>query len=95
MPELPEGVNRAELVDIVDDQHEDWGLLRKFRHDRVDHRVAIERGGSCSASGIRPGGRLADRVQNGEPELLGVLLVVRDRYEADPAILAGAVRPRT
>src|SRR4029077_13181749 len=36
-----------------------------------------------------------DRVQDGEPELLSILLVTGHRHEGDPAILAGSVRPRT
>ena len=82
-------------MEVVDDQHDDFGLFRELRDDCFDHRVAIERWGSRLGSGVSRGGRLADRVQNGEPELLGILLVARHRHECDPTILAGAVSPRT
>ena len=69
-------------------------VLGQFRYDRVDHHVAVEIGRSRLPSGIGRGVRLADRVQDGEPELLSILLVAGHRHEGDPAILARPVRPR-
>ena len=79
---------------IVYDQHHDSGRLREFRYDCVDHHVAVEIGRSRLPSGIGAGVRLTDRVQDGEPEQLSILLVAGHRHEGDRAILARTVTPR-
>ena len=78
-------------MEIVYDQHHASGRFREFRYDCVDHHVAVEIRRSRLPSGIRAGVRLTDRVQDGEPKLLSILLVAGHRYEGDPAILAHAV----
>ena len=34
-------------MEIVDDQHDDFGLLREIGDDRVDHRVASQPEQGC------------------------------------------------
>ena len=92
--ELGEGVSGTQLVEIVYDQHHDSGRFGQFRYDRVDHHIAVKIGRSRLPSGISNGVRLADRVQDGEPELLSILLVAGHRHQGDSAILARSVRPR-
>jgi hypothetical protein len=92
---LGEGVSGTQLVEIVYDQHNASGHFAKFGYDRVDHHFAGKRGRSHLPLGISDGVCLTDRVQDGEPELLSILLVTGHRHEGDPAILAGSVRPRT
>ena len=88
MLELGAGVSGAQLVEIVDHQHNDSGRFGQFRYDRVDHHIAVEIGRSGLPSGISAGIRSPDRLQDGEPELLRILLVAGHRHEGDPAILA-------
>ena len=88
MLELGEGVSGTQLVEIVYDQHNDSGRFGQFRYNRVDHHVAVKIGRSRLPSGISDGVRSTDRVQDGEPELLSILLVTGHRHEGDPAILA-------
>ena len=81
-------------MQIVYDQHHDSGLLGQFRRNRVDHHPAVKIGHSRLPCGISRGVRLTDGVQDGEPELLRILLVAGHRHEGDPTILALTVRPR-
>src|SRR5690348_11611356 len=91
---LGESASGTQLVKIVYDQHNDSVCFGQFRYDRVDHRVAVKIGRGHLPSGISDGVRLTDGVQNGEPELLSILLVTGHRHKGDPAIFAGSVRPR-
>ena len=81
-------------MEIVYDQHIDWGRFGEFRYDLVDDHIAVKNGRSGLTSGFSDRPRLTDRVQDREPELLSILLVTRHRQERDPAILARSVRPR-
>ena len=92
--ELGEGVGGAQLVEIVNHQHDGSGRFGQFRYDRVDDYIAIKIGRSHRRSGISDGIRSTDRLQDGEPELLSVLLVAGHRHEGDPAILVRPVGPR-
>ena len=94
MLELGAGVSGTQLVEIVDHQHNDSGRFGQFRYNRVDNHIAVEIGRSGLPSGISDGIRSPDRLQDGEPELLRILLVAGHRHEGDPAILARSVGPR-
>ena len=94
MLELGAGVSGTQLVEIVDHQHDDSGRFGQFRYDRVDNHVAVKIGRGGLPSGISDGVRSPDRLQDGEPELLRILLVAGHRHVGDPAVLARSVGPR-
>jgi hypothetical protein len=82
--ELGERAGGTQLVEIVDDQHHGSGLLRELGEDRVDERAAVDSGDRGPRPGLRRRvERLADRIQQGEPELLRVLLVARHGHGGD------------
>ena len=58
------------------------------------HRPPIEVGCPCYRFRTASCGRgLTDRAEQGQPELLGVVLVAWHRHESEPARLARAVGP--
>ena len=94
MLELGAGASGTQLVEIVDHQHNDSGRFGQFRYNHVDDRIGVKIGRSGRPSGISDGIRSPDRLQDGEPELLRILLVAGHRHEGHPAILARSVGPR-
>jgi hypothetical protein len=89
--ELLDGVGRTQLVQVVDHQDEGTGELGQFGAHPVDHGRGVEPGRRRRRLGSP--GRRTDRVQQGQPEQLRIVLVRPYRQERDRAILLH--RPRT
>ena len=92
--QLSERLRRGQLVQIVDDQDEAAALVGELREHPVDHRPPIEvgcRGWRFRAAG--GAGGLADRAEQGQPELLGVALVALHLQDGEPVRLTRTVGP--
>jgi hypothetical protein len=92
--ELGEGVRRVQLVEIVDDQHDPAPMVFECCHHPLDHRPPVEAGGGGGR--FRPAGgagAMTDRVQQGKPEQLGILLVALHLDHGEPMPLARTVGP--
>src|SRR5580704_17163804 len=74
--ELGERVRRGQLMQIINNQRDVATSIGELRQHPVDHRRCIEVRRRCwrfRAAGW--GASLTDRVEQGKPELLGVVLV--------------------
>jgi hypothetical protein len=80
---------RRQLVEVIDNQRHAAAGVRELRQHPVDHRLRVEvrcRGWEGRAT-VRAGD-VADRVEQGQPELLGVLLVALHPQQGELARLA-------
>src|SRR6266550_5314387 len=86
--ELGERVRRGQLVEIVDDQDEAATLAGELRQHPVDHRPPVEVGCRCwRFRAASWGAGLTDRAEQGQPELLCVVLVALHLYDGKPVRL--------
>ena len=95
--ELGQGVRGVQLVQIVDDQDEAAADARRARcrQHPVDHRPAVEVEGRGRRFGAAGGaGGLPDRVEQGQPEILGVVLIAVHRQDSEPVPLSRTAGPR-
>ncbi|MGF7235563.1 MAG: hypothetical protein ACQSGP_11510 [Frankia sp.] len=83
--ELAKRVRRVQLVQVINDQRQVDAIFGEFRQHPVDHGPRIEGGGRCRRFRVaaRAGG-LTDRVKQGQPETLGVLLVAPHLHDGGP-----------
>ena len=80
-------------MQVVDDQ-DHAATVGELREDAVDHRPPSKSG--VADGGVRTGHRrLSDRAEQGEPELLGVLLVARDLHDGERVRLARSAHVRS
>jgi hypothetical protein len=92
--ELSGGLGRVQLVEIIDRQRDVAVNTGELREHPVDHCRCVEVG--CRCWRIRAVGRsrsVTDRVEQGQPELLGVVLVALHLHMGNPARLTGSARP--
>ncbi len=92
--ELGEGLWRVQLVQIIDHQGDAVASIGELRQYPVDHRPPVEAGCRCRRFG--PAGWVggpAEGVEQGEPELLGVVLVALHLHDREPVGLARTVGP--
>jgi hypothetical protein len=94
--ELPGGLGRGELVQVIDDQDEAIAGLLEFGQHSV-HQGAPARAG-CHRRQLRTAlasaCRTLDRAQHGEPEELHIVLARTNGHERDPAVLTCLACPR-
>ena len=93
--ELSECLRRIEFVEIIDNQRDVATSIGELRQHPVDHRRCIEVGCRCRrfrAAGWGAG--LTDRVEQGKPELLGVVLVALHLHDGELVRLPRTVGPR-
>ena len=94
--ELGEGVRGGQLLQIVDDQDEAAAMICELRQHPVDHRPPVE--GECRSRRLGAAGYaggMADRAEQGQPEILGVVLVAVHLQDSVSMTLTGTVGPRT
>ena len=92
--ELGEGLRRVQLVEIINDQRDVAASVGELRQHPVDHRRRVEVRCRCwrfRAAGCP--GSMTDRVEQGQPELLGVLLVALHLHDGEPVRLTRPVGP--
>jgi hypothetical protein len=93
--ELGQCLGRGQLVQIVDHQRDAAASLGELRQHPVNHRWCIEVG--CRSRRFRAAacaGGLTDRSEQGQPELLGVLLVAWHLQHGEPLWLPRTAGPR-
>jgi hypothetical protein len=93
--ELGEGLRRIQLVQIINHQCNAVASIGEFREHPVDHRPPVEvgcRGRRFRAAGCP--GSITDRTEQGQPELLGILLIPLYLHNSKPARLPRPVGPR-
>ncbi len=92
--ELSERLRRGQLVEIINDQRDAATSIGELRQHPVDHRRRIEVGrrGRRFRAAVCTGG-MTDRVEQGQPELLGVLLVALHLHDGEPVRLARTAGP--
>jgi hypothetical protein len=92
--QLLDGLWGAEFVQVVDDEEEGSAGRRDLGEDLVHHGAAVEAGGhDRRLRGVPGTGRGTDRVQQGQPEQLRVLLARPYGHERDTAVLSRPVDP--
>ena len=92
--ELAEGLRRVQLVEIIDHHHDVAASISELGEHPGDHRRRIE---IWCRRRRRAAGRAADmtdRVEEGQPEFLGVVLVAPHLHDSEPVQLTWAVCPR-
>ena len=92
--QLSECFWRRQLVEILDNQRDAAASVGELRQHPVDHRWCIEVG--CRGRQLRTTGRdrsVTDRVEQGQPELLGVALVAIDLQYGELARLPRTAGP--
>ena len=92
--ELSECLRRIQLMEVIDDHRDAGAGIGELRQHPVNHCrcVEVRRRGRRS----RPAGRgasVTDRVEQGQPELLGVLLIALYLQHREPAALTRTVSP--
>jgi hypothetical protein len=90
--ELSQGLRRVQLVQIIDDHNDAALMVCELREHPVDYRALLELG--CRCWRLRPAGCAAgvtDRVEQGKPEKLGVLLVALYLDHGNPVPLARSI----
>src|SRR5690242_13016861 len=92
--QLRERLRRCQLMEIIDDQDDTVAVLSELRAHSVDNGLLVEIGCRCQlpASAGRAGGP-SDGPEDGEPELLGVLLVALHLHDCQSVRLTRPVRP--
>ena len=94
LSELRERLWRIQLMQIINNQRDVATSIGELRQHPVDHRRCIEVRCRCwrfCAAGWRAG--LMDRVEQGQPELLGVVLVALHLQHSKSARLPGQAGP--
>ena len=92
--ELSGGLWRVQLVEIINNQRDAAVSVGELREYPVDHRQCVEVG--CRCWRFRTAGRgrsVTDRVEQGQPELLSVLLAALHLHEGEPARLTRSAGP--
>ena len=92
--QLRERFRRGQLVEIIDDQESAVAMPGQLRTNPVGDSRLIELG--CRRQLLVFAGRpgcLPDGAEDGEPELLGVLLVALHLDDGQPVRLARPIRP--
>src|SRR6266516_2055452 len=92
--ELSERPWRIQLMQIINNQRDVAVSVGEFREHPVGHRRCVEVG--CRCWRFRAAGRgrsVTDRVEQGQPELLGVLLAALHLHEGEPVRLARSSGP--
>ena len=85
---------RGQLVQIIDHQRDAAASIGELGQHPVGHRRCVEvgcRGWRFRAAVCTSG--VTDRVEQGQPELLGVVLAALHLYEGEPARLARSAGP--
>ena len=92
--ELSECFWRGQLVQIINDQRDAAASIGELRQHPAGHRRRIEVGCRCRRfrAAVCTGG-LTDRVEQGQPELLGVVLVALHLQHGEPARLPRTAGP--
>ena len=82
-------------MQIINHQRDAAVSVGELRQHPVDHRRPVEVGCRCRQfrAAVCTGG-VTDPVEQGQPELLGVVLIALHLHEGEPARLARPVRPR-
>ena len=92
--ELSGGLWRAQLVKIINNQRDAAMSAGELREHPVDHRRCVEVGCRCwRFATVGRGRSVTDRVEQGQPELLGVLLAALHLHEGEPARLIRQASP--
>ena len=92
--ELSECLRRIQLVQIINNQREAGAGLGEFRQHPVSHRRCVEVRRGCRRSCAAGRGRsVTDRVEQGQPELLGVLLIALHLQHGEPVALTLTAGP--
>jgi hypothetical protein len=92
--ELGQGVRRAQLMHVIDDQRDVAAGTSEVGQHPVDHRPLVElrcRGRQFRLAG--GSGGMTDRAEQGKPELLGVLLVALHLQDGEPVPLTRTAGP--
>ena len=81
-------------MQIIDDQKGTVAMLSELRTNSVDDRPLVEVGCRCQMLALagRPWA-LPDSAEDGEPELLGVLLIAPHLDDCQPIRLTRPIRP--
>ena len=92
--ELSGGLWRVQLVEIINNQRDAAVSVGELRQHPVDHRRCVEVGCRCwqFRAAVCTGG-VTDRAEQGQPELLGVVLAALHLHEGEPARLTRSARP--
>src|SRR6266568_4392187 len=92
--QLRERLRRGQLMEIIDDQEDAVAMLSELRAHSVGDGLLVEIGCRCqlSASARRAGGP-PNGAEDGEPELLGVLLFALHLDDCQSVRLTRPVRP--
>ena len=83
-----------QLVEIINNQRDTAVSVGELREHPVDHRRCVEVG--CRCWRFRTAGRgrsVTDHVEQGQPELLGVLLAALHLHEGEPTWLTRPAGP--
>ena len=92
--ELSECLWRIQLVEIINNQRDAAASIGELRQHPVGHRRRVEVRRPCRRFRAAGCGRsVTDRVEQGQPELLGVVLVALHLQDGEPARLTRAARP--
>ena len=88
--ELSGGFWRGQLVEIIHNQRDAAVSVGELREHPVDHRRCVEVRRPCRRfrAAVCTGG-VTDRAEQGQPELLGVVLAALHLHEGEPARLPG------
>jgi hypothetical protein len=92
--DLSRGLWRVQLVEIINNQRDAAVSVGEFRQHPVGHRRCVEVG--CCRwqfyAAVCTGG-VTDRAEQGQPELLGVVLIALHLHEGEPARLTRSAGP--
>jgi hypothetical protein len=92
--QLRDRLRRGQLVQIINHQRDAPGSIGELRQHPVDHRRRVEVRCRCWRFRLAGRGRsVTDRVEQGQPELLGVLLVALHLQRGEPAWLLRTAGP--
>jgi hypothetical protein len=92
--EQGEGLRRVQLVEIINNQCDAVASTGEFRAHPVDHRRCVEVGRRCWRFCTAGRGRsVTDRAEQGQPELLGILLIALHLHGGEPVPLTPTAGP--
>ncbi len=83
-----------QLVEIINNQRDAAVSIGELRQYPVDHRRCVEVRCRCwQFRAAASTGGMTDRIEQGQPELLGVVLVALHLHQSEPPRLARPASP--
>ena len=92
--ELGEGLRRIQLVEIINHQRDVVAGIGEFREHPSTIACSLKSGVAADGSASLAAPRQTDRVEQSQPELLGILLIPLHLHDSKPVRLTGTVGPR-